>query len=33
MGIVSRQEAETATEIARQTGGVQKVVMLFEYTD
>ena len=33
MGIVSRQEAETATELARQIGGVQKVVMLFEYPD
>ena len=33
MGIVSRQQSELATEIARQTGGVQKVVMLFEHTD
>jgi osmotically-inducible protein OsmY len=33
MGIVSRAEAEIATEIARQTGGVQKVVKLFQYTD
>ncbi|MEM6998870.1 MAG: BON domain-containing protein [Pseudomonadota bacterium] len=33
MGIVSRAEAEVATEIARQTGGVQKVVKLFQYTD
>ena len=33
MGLVSRQEAETATELARQIGGVQKVVMLFEYPD
>ncbi|MBF8268719.1 MAG: yraP [Gammaproteobacteria bacterium] len=33
MGMVSRLEAEIATEIARQTSGVQKVVMLFEYTD
>ena len=33
MGIVSREQASMATEIARQTGGVQKVVMLFEYTD
>ena len=33
MGIVSRQEAETATEIARQMNGVQKVVILFEYID
>lgn len=33
MGIVTREEADKATEIARQTGGVQKVVMLFEYTN
>ena len=33
MGIVSRAESEVATEIARQTGGVQKVVKLFQYTD
>ena len=33
MGLVSRQQAERATEITRQTGGVQKVVKLFEYMD
>jgi osmotically-inducible protein OsmY len=33
MGIVSKKEAEVATNIARQTGGVQKVVKLFQYTD
>ena len=33
MGIVSRSEADLATDIARQTGGVQKVVKLFEYSD
>lgn len=33
MGLVSRAEADMATEIARQTGGVQKVVKLFEYTE
>jgi len=33
MGIISREQGRMATEIARQTGGVQKVVMLFEYTD
>lgn len=33
MGIVSRAESEIATDIARQTGGVQKVVKLFQYTD
>ena len=32
MGLVSRNEAEVATEIARNTGGVQKVVKLFQYT-
>lgn len=33
MGLLTRQEAEVATNIARQTGGVQKVVKLFQYTD
>ncbi len=33
MGIVSRKEAEDATELARTTSGVQKVVRVFEYTD
>ncbi|MCG8324329.1 MAG: BON domain-containing protein [Thiotrichales bacterium] len=33
MGLVSRAEADKATDVARQTGGVQKVVRLFEYTD
>jgi len=33
MGIVTRAESEVATDIARQTGGVQKVVKLFQYTD
>ena len=33
MGIVSQEEAEIATNIARETGGVQKVVKLFQYTD
>ncbi len=33
MGLVSRTEAEAATDIARTSGGVQKVVRLFEYTD
>jgi osmotically-inducible protein OsmY len=31
MGIVRKQEAADATEIARTTSGVQKVVRLFEY--
>ena len=33
MGLVARREAETATEVARTTGGVQRVVRLFELTD
>lgn len=33
MGIVKRAEAEAATEIASTTGGVQRVVKLFEYLD
>ena len=33
MGLVTRQESELAANIARQTGGVQKVVKLFQYID
>ena len=33
LGLVKRQEANEATEIARTTGGVQKVVKLFDYLD
>lgn len=33
IGIVKRQEAADATEIARTTGGVRKVVRVFEYLD
>ena len=33
MGLVSREEGDIATEIARRTGGVQKVVKLFEYRE
>lgn len=33
MGSVKRQEANDATEIARTTSGVQRVVRLFEYQD
>jgi osmotically-inducible protein OsmY len=33
MGLVNRAEGEAATEIARTTSGVQKVVRLFEYID
>lgn len=32
MGMVTSQEADAATEIARTTGGVQKVVRVFEIT-
>ncbi|MGD2112028.1 MAG: BON domain-containing protein [Gammaproteobacteria bacterium] len=32
MGLLSRSEADAVTEAARQVGGVQKVVKLFEYT-
>lgn len=31
LGIVTQAEADAATEIARTTGGVQKVVKIFEY--
>lgn len=33
MGLVKRTEADAATEVARTTGGVNKVVRLFEYLD
>lgn len=33
MGIVSQQESEKASDVASRTGGVQKVVVLFEPTD
>jgi osmotically-inducible protein OsmY len=33
MGIVKRQEAQDATEIARTTSGVQRVIRVFEYMD
>jgi osmotically-inducible protein OsmY len=33
MGLVNRGQGEAATDIARRTGGVQKVVKLFQYTD
>ena len=33
LGMVSRKEADDATEIARTTGDVQKVVRLFEFID
>ena len=33
LGLVSKKEAAAATEIARTTSGVQKVVRVFEYLD
>jgi osmotically-inducible protein OsmY len=33
LGLVKHKEADDATQIARTTGGVQKVVRLFEYLD
>jgi osmotically-inducible protein OsmY len=33
MGLLSHAEADRATEVARTTGGVQKVVKLIQYTD
>ena len=33
LGLVTRKEADAAVEIARTTGGVQKVVSLFDYVD
>ncbi len=33
MGLVTHKEADAVTEVARQVGGVQRVVKLFEYTD
>ena len=33
LGIVRRQEAQDAAEIARTTSGVQRVVRIFEYMD
>ena len=33
MGLVERSEADAAANIASETGGVQKVVKLFEYVD
>ena len=33
LGIVRRKEADDATEIARTTSGVQRVVRVFEYLD
>jgi osmotically-inducible protein OsmY len=33
MGLVTRDEADRATDITRQVSGVQRVVMLYEYID
>ncbi len=33
MGLVTQAEADSATEVARRVGGVQRVVRIFEYID
>ena len=33
MGLVTREEGETAGQIAASVGGVEKVVKIFEYVD
>ncbi|MEE9116965.1 MAG: BON domain-containing protein, partial [Calditrichia bacterium] len=33
MGILTREEADRATENARTTGGAQKIVKMFQYLD
>ena len=33
MGLVSRAQADLATDAARHVSGVQRVVRMFEYTD
>jgi osmotically-inducible protein OsmY len=33
MGLLSRQEADVATDVTRRVGGVQRVVKLFEYNN
>ncbi|WP_298634807.1 BON domain-containing protein [uncultured Umboniibacter sp.] len=33
MGIVTRTQADVAVDIARQTGGVQRIVKVFEYAE
>ena len=33
MGLLSHEEADRGTDVARKVGGVQKVVKLFQYTD
>lgn len=33
MGLLTRSEAEAAVEVTRNTGGIQKVVRVFEYID
>jgi osmotically-inducible protein OsmY len=33
LGLVKRNDAESAVEIARSTSGVKKVVKVFEYLD
>lgn len=33
MGVVNREQADTAADIARQASGVQKVIKIFQYTN
>ena len=33
MGIVNREQANRATEVAQNVSGVQRIVRLFQYTD
>jgi len=33
LGVVSRQEANAASNVVQSTSGVQKVIKLFQYTD
>jgi len=33
MGLVTHREADAVTEVARQVGGVQRIVKVFEYFD
>ena len=33
MGLVTRKETDAVTGVPRQVGGVQRVVLLFEYID
>jgi osmotically-inducible protein OsmY len=33
MGIVTKEEGDAATEVARTTSGVSRVIKVFEYVD